>query len=168
MAEDEGVLLHEADLVTALLEAASPDVELIPAAEARLRHWLVEAGEDPGRVEREELRGRLRAALVELLAARALEPVTASRYRLTARGRELLRHRAEGIDESRLARFPEYRRWAEGRRVDGGADPRPEAFLAGMRAFAEGLAPDDNPYPPDSADFLAWEAGWTVARDGAR
>lgn len=168
MADPDDVLLHEADLMTALLEAASPDVELLPAAEAGLRHWLGEAGEDPAKVDWKEVHERLRAALVELLAARALEPVTASRYRITARGRELLRHRSEGIDESLLARFPEYRRWAESRRVDGEADPRHDAFLAGMQAFVEGLAPEDNPYPPDTADFLAWEAGWSVARDAVR
>jgi len=129
---EDGVLLQEADLVTALFEAASPDAELLAAAEARLRHWPEEAGGDSREVDWGEVGERLRAALVGLLAARALGPVTASRCWITARGRGLLRHRAEGIDGSLPARFPEYRRRVESRRIDGRPDPRHDAFLAGM------------------------------------
>ena len=166
MNDDEPILLHEGDLMIALLESAAPAESGFEAAEARLVERLREAGEDPGRVDWVEVRRRLKRAALQLVAAGALEPVTANRFRLTARGRQLLDEKAWGIDETVLMRFPEYREFVEARGGTGPADdPRQEAFVQGMQAFEAGLALTDNPWPFDTVDHLAWENGWFAARD---
>jgi restriction system protein len=53
------------------------------------------------------------------------------------------------------------------RRPEPKEDPHLSAFEAGLRAFNEGQSFGDNPHPTDSADHLAWECGWSEARDGA-
>jgi hypothetical protein len=47
-------------------------------------------------------------------------------------------------------------------------DPRPAAYDAGLQAFGEGRALDANPFASDTPDHLAWENGWSEARDGAK
>ena len=44
-------------------------------------------------------------------------------------------------------------------------DPRLPAFQAGMQAFAERRSIAENPHAFDSVDHLAWECGWSEARE---
>ncbi len=169
MNDDEPILLHEGDLMIALLESAAPGEDGFEAAERHLRHLLAEAGEEPERADWEEVRRRLKRCALQLLCAGALEAVTANRFRLTPRGRELLAGKTRGIDETVLMRFPEYRHFVE---TTGGLhaveDPRHDAFIAGMQAFEAGVQLTDNPHPFDTVDHLAWENGWFAARDHRR
>jgi len=164
---EEQTLLHDPDLMLALLRVAEPATDGLGAALVRLRHLREESGEaEP--VDWEEVKHRLERCARQLVAAGALEPVTANRFRLTPRGRELLAEAEHGIDETVLMRFPEYRAFLARTGGAGAADdPRHEAFIAGMEAFRAGLPPTANPHPFDTIDHLVWENGWFTARDEA-
>ncbi len=167
MTSEEETLLHDPDLMVALLRTAGPERDGIERAIAHLRRLREESGER-GPVEWEEVRRRLKRCALQLVAAGALEPVTGSRFRLTQRGRELLAEAERGIDETVLMRFPEYRAFlARTGGTEAADDPRRDAFVAGMEAFQAGLPPTANPHPFDSVDHLAWENGWFTARDEA-
>ncbi len=165
MTSEEQTLLHDPDLMVALLRSADPGRDGFEAALAWLRHLREESGE-AGAVDWKEVKRRLERCALQLVAAGALEPVTGNRFRRTPRGRELLEEAEQGIDETVLMRFPEYRAFvARTGGTDAADDPRHEAFIAGMEAFHAGLAPTANPHPFDSIDHLAWENGWFTARD---
>ncbi len=164
MTSEEQTLLHDPDLMLALLRSAGPERDAVETALARLRRLRQESGET-GEVDWEEVALRLRRCARQLVAAGALEPVTGSRFRLTARGRALLAEAEGGIDETVLMRFPEYRAYVARPAGSVAADPRHEAFVAGLEAFRAGLPPTANPHPFDSIDHLAWENGWFTARD---
>ena len=69
-------------------------------------------------------------------------------------------------DESVLLAFPEFRAYLtvlSPKRFED--DPRLPAFQAGMQAFAERCSLADNPHAFDSVDHLAWECGWSEARE---
>ena len=62
--------------------------------------------------------------------------------------------------------YPEFARYIRGldlRRT--GLDPRAGGYDQGFYAYWNGEGPADNPHPPDSADHLAWENGWSEALD---
>jgi hypothetical protein len=166
MGDDEPTLLHEQDLMLALLHAAADG----PATEREAVAWLsrlrVVAGEAP--VVDEETMGRLHRAVTALLAAGALTQDEPGRLRIAKRGRELLASSPQGVDETVLMRFPEFRAFIA---AAGGSaprdDPRAPAFDAGQLAFAAGKPHTANPFPFDSVDHLAWENGWSEARDEA-
>ena len=66
-------------------------------------------------------------------------------------------------------RFPDYAAYVARRAAPHHeADPRPEAFDAGMAAFGAGLSYAENPHAFDSVDHLAWQNGWSEACDEAR
>ena len=47
-------------------------------------------------------------------------------------------------------------------------DPRLAAYDAGLLAFGRGRPLDANPHATDTTDHLAWENGWSEARDAAK
>ncbi len=168
MDAEEPTLLHEPDLMAALLCSADPDRNILEAAESWLRQLLAQAGEDADRVDWKEVRRRLETCLVRLVRAGVLEPLTSVRYRLTARGRQLMEETGGAVDETALMAFPEYRAFvAEHQHRRTGDDREEDVFLLGMNAFRRGLSPLDNPFPSDTADHLAWENGWFAAHDEA-
>jgi restriction system protein len=114
----------------------------------------------------DELRQRLKRAAVLLQAAGAISDAPARRIRLTDLGSRLLASHPDGVDQSVLSELPEFRAWITAESAtEPIADPRLSAFTAGMRGFAEGLKISDNPHPFDHPDHLAWECGWSEARD---
>lgn len=163
--EDEPILLHEPDLMLAILRAAHEEPADLDAAMARLFANLAAAGESPPAAE-DELRRRLERAAFLLRGAGAIAPMGEDHFRLTERGARLLAEHPDGVDGSVLQALPEFRAFmAALARRQPEDDPHLPAFEAGMRAFAEGCALADNPHPFDSADHLAWECGWSEARD---
>ena len=67
------------------------------------------------------------------------------------------------------AQFPEFRAFVAGLSPTGSEDdPRLPAFQAGMQEFAEGRSIRRQSHAFDSADHLAWECGWSEAREGNR
>ena len=168
MDDDEPILLHEPDLMLALLRAARPGPATLDDAMARLHASLAQAHEPPPAAP-DELRQRLQDAAAMLLGAAALAPVGPSGFRLTQRGAQLLAQHPDGIDQSVLAGLPEFRAFIAGRSPDRAEqDPRVPAFNAGLLAFTQGRRNDANPHELDSADHLAWECGWSEARDDAK
>ncbi len=168
MDDDEPILLHEPDLMLALLRSASEGPAGIETALARLVQTRAVAGEPPPAVP-DELRQRLRDAAELLVGAEALTLAGDDRFQLTGRGARLLADYPDGVDQSVLHAFPEFRAYVAARlRQAPPDDPRLQVYDAGMQAHGLGLGNDANPHALDSADHLAWECGWSEARDRAQ
>lgn len=167
--DEEPILLHEPNLMRAILRAAQHGPAGRAEALAELMATLRTARE-PIPPDGGELEERLDEALRLLVGAAALAPEAAGRYRLTERGAELLARHPDGIDQTVLAADPEFRRFLARQHLaarGAGADEQQlDAYFAGMAAFAEGAPADANPYPADVSAHLAWENGWCEARDG--
>jgi restriction system protein len=165
MEDDEPALLHEPDLMLAILRAAHHAPASLDDAMARLQANLA-AAHEPLTEPEGDLRCRLERAALLLQGADAIAPVGDDRFRLTTRGARLLAEHADGVDDSVLCAFPEFRvfltRLSPKRFED---DPRLPAFQAGEQALAEGRSIADNPHAFDSVDHLAWECGWSEARE---
>jgi hypothetical protein len=187
MDDDEPILLHETNLMLAILRASRDGPAGLEAAMARLEANLA-AAREPAPADRGDLERRLREAGRLLEAARALAPAGPGRYRLTGRGERLLAEHPDGVDQSVLGRFAEFRQFLAERTSGTGSaggprqsgpyqrigphdDPRLDAYTDGMQAYREGKPLDANPYDGDSNGHLGWENGWCEARDtdtGAR
>lgn len=166
--EEEPILLHEADLMLAILRAAREAPASLDDAQTVLLAHLAAAREPLPAWFEAELRRRLGRAQARLAGARAIACPNGERYELTPRGSMLLETHPGGVDQSVLLGFPEFQAYlAAQARAEPKEDPHLPAFEAGVRAFNEGLAFADNPFASDSADHLAWECGWSEARDGA-
>lgn len=168
MDDEEPVLLHEQDLMLALLRATAAGPATIEDAVALLegvrRQARAAPADDPAL-----LRSRMADAAQALQAARCLERVGGERLRLTGRGRDLLAAEPGGIDETVLMRFPDYAAYVAGRAAPHHeADPRQDAFDQGAAAYVAGQSYAENPHALDSVDHLAWQNGWSVACDEAR
>ena len=166
--DEEPALLHEPDLMLAVLRAAGQGAAGPEEAAARLVANLAAAGEaapaDPA-----DLRRRLERAADLLAGAGALSPAGGGRFRLTRCGALLLAEHPDGVDVSVLEGLPVFRALVAGRaRRRPADDPCLPAYEAGVRAFAVGRPLDANPHDDDSADHLGWENGWCEACDEVR
>lgn len=169
-------LLHQVDLMLALLKVATDGHATLDDALARLKGNLRSVGE-ASPVPDSEIRGELARALDRLTQAVLLEPAGDGGFMITPRGMRTLADHPGGIDDSVLMRFPEFRafieqessRPAKGRAVFTGRtdDPRIIEYDQGYAAFHEGVALQSNPYEADRVMHLAWENGWCQARDDA-
>jgi restriction system protein len=165
MEDDEPALLHEPDLMLAILRAAHHAPASLDDAMARL-HARLAAAHEPLTVPEGDLRRRLERAALLLRGADAIALAGDDRFRLTARGARLLDEHPDGVDESLLCTFPEFRTFFTAlspKRFED--DPRLPAFQAGMQAFVQRRSIAENPHAFDSVDHLAWECGWSEARD---
>lgn len=160
-------LLHDADLMLALLRVG----EIRDASIADAAIWIVneldQAHERPP-VTGEEMVARLGTARLHLVKARLLEERGDGRFRTTARGRQALAEHCDGIDDSVLMEFDEFRDWL--RRRTAHADPEDccgDSFRDGYASQQSGQPHLANPHRQDTAHHLAWESGWFAARDEA-
>jgi hypothetical protein len=168
MDDDEPILLHEPDLMLAILRVARRQPARLDDALAELGANLEAAGE-PDPADPEDLRRRLREAARLLQAAAAIAPEETDRYRLTERGLRLIAEHPDGVDASVLEDYPEFRAFIRARsRGRPDDDPHLPAYIAGMDAFRAGQPSDANPFADDSSDHLAWENGWAEGRDSRR
>jgi hypothetical protein len=168
MDDDEPILLHEPDLMLAILKVARRRAARLDDALGELESNLKAAGE-PDPADPEDLRRRLREAARFLQAAAAIAPEGTECYRLTERGLRLITEHPEGVDASVLRDYPEFRAFIRARsRGQPDDDPHLPAYVAGMDAFRTGQPSDANPFADDSSDHLAWENGWTEGRDSRR
>jgi hypothetical protein len=166
---EEPVLLHEQDLMLAMLQAAAAAPASLDDALSRLERFRRQANEPPV-PDRDEIETRLRQVASALRSARALECSDDGTLRITESGRELLRRHPDGIDTSVLMELEPYRTAMELKAGPPDADlrssdPRPGAYDDGQRAFSCGRRFAQNPFASDSVDHLAWQNGWTEARD---
>ena len=162
---EERPLLHSADLMLALLRAGRREAATAEDAVRLLGHELAAAHEDDP-PDQAEMLSRLERARRHLAAARLLEMLDDSRFRITPRGRSMLRRHPDGIDDSLLmGSFPEYRQWLRRQAAPASAaDPRAAEFQHGWAAQREGTALADNPFALETAQHAAWADGWMEAQ----
>ncbi len=164
MDDDERPLLHEPDLMLAILRLAERG-EATPDACVGHLLALLEQARETAPVDRDELRERISEAAGKLARAHLIEAISDGRFQITARGSEMLAQHPEGIDESLLAQFAEY--WSAAGPEAEPAPPLPPEYEAGYAACRAGQSLADNPHPADSQAHLDWENGWCQARDDA-
>lgn len=164
---DDRVLLHEPDLMLAILRVAAQGegVGTLDDCVAHLRALLRQA-QEPTPDDEAALRQRLEEARRRLEHARLIAPVNGERFRITRRGRSVLLEHPQGVDDTVLMQFPEFRA------AIMPEDPRPAPpvtppadYERGYAAHLAGLGLADNPHPADSAAHLEWQNGWSQARD---
>lgn len=160
-------LLNRPALMLLALKAAEDGPASLDDCIARLKIDLAHARENPP-VNADEIAAALGAIRDELVAAALLVPAGEGRLALTGRGRDVLHEHPMGVDETVLMRFAEYRsfvrEFARRRTPD---DPRTARYNEGYAAYQAGLGLAENPFAPDTIDHLAWENGWSEARDDA-
>jgi hypothetical protein len=166
MERDESVLLHEPDLMLAVLRVAAASAGTLDACVEHLRA-LRERAEVEHRVPEACVRAQLKAITARLDRARLLEWPKASRFRITARGRQVLADHPSGVDGSVLVRL-ETPGVADGTPHEAPlAEAQALAYDLGYQAYGEGLSFADNPLPADARGHLDWQNGWSQARDDA-
>lgn len=160
-------LLNRPALMLLALKAAEERPASLDDCIERLKLDLARARENPP-VHADEIAAALGAVRDELVAAALLIPAGEGRLALTGRGRDVLHEHPMGVDETVLMQFAEYRafilEFARRRTLD---DPRAARYSEGYSAYQAGLGLADNPFSPDTIDHLAWENGWSEARDDA-
>jgi restriction system protein len=169
-------LLHKADLMLTLLKVAAQGPASLEDAIERLKQNLNSVGESPP-VSDEEFRTHLSDVREHLVQAVLLAPLDDGRLAITPRGMQALSDHPGGIDDSVLMDYPEFRAFVEARaghpmKTVGdenppGDDPQIAEFDRGIAAFNDGLDINDNPYSRDTPMHIAWESGWSEAKDDA-
>jgi hypothetical protein len=167
-------LLHEADMMLTLLRVAAKGPATVDDALARLKTNLDSIGETFPVADAEILPhlARMREHLAKALL---LAEAEGGRFTLTPRGEAALRDHPNGIDDSVLMDYPEFRDFIEtraghpmktvGDKDAPGDDPRIVEFDQGFAAFRDGLDINDNPHSRDTPMHIAWESGWSEAKD---
>ena len=166
MERDDSVLLHEPDLMLAVLRVAAARAGTLDACIDQLRE-LRACAEVEHRVPEADVRARLQAITAKLNRASLIEWRRPSRFRITARGRQVLADHPSGVDDSVLMRLEEPSA-ALGTPDDAPAAPvAASAYDAGYEAYGDRLSFADNPHPPDARAHLDWQNGWSQAHDDA-
>jgi hypothetical protein len=165
MERDEPPLLHEPDLMLAVLRVAAARSATLDACIDHLR-TLRACARVEQLVPEDEVRSRLEAVTAKLDRASLIERAAANGFRITARGRKVLSDHPDGVDESVLLQFKEARA-APGRRDENHEmlQPARSEYEAGYEAYGDGYGLADNPHPLDARAHLDWQNGWSQARD---
>ncbi|EWY38528.1 hypothetical protein N825_12010 [Skermanella stibiiresistens SB22] len=167
-------LLHEADMMLTLLRVAAKGPATLDDALDRLKTNLASVG-GTFPVTDAEILPHLSRMREHLIAALLLEEFEHGRVAITPRGERALAEHPSGIDDSVLMAYPEFRDFIKARaghpmktvgdKNPPGDDPRPVEFDQGFVAFREGLDINDNPHSRDTSMHIAWENGWSEAKD---
>jgi hypothetical protein len=105
---------------------------------------------------------RLTEAARHLLEAGLLVE-TGHGFAATKRGAQLLHQNPQGVDDTVLERFIEFRRYMAEDKTHGSAAEPTRDYKSGFTRFREGANLADNPYSRDTAAFQEWNAGWFEA-----
>ena len=161
----ESPLLSYPNLMLIVLKAASRGEATLEDCVEDLRQRLAEAHERSA-AGRAAIIGQLETCRSHLMIAKLLEPAGSGRFRLTARGRDMLAANPTGVDDSALMQFAEFRRYIEqAQRHPAPDNPRTREYDEGANAFRGGQDLSANPYEPDTIKHQAWENGWYGALD---
>lgn len=169
---DEAPLLHEPDLMLAVLRVAAVKSGTLDDCIGHLR-MLRRCARVAEPIPEAEVRAALRTAQAKLQRAKLIEVPEPGRFCITARGQQVLEDNPDGVDDSVLAQLPELRPLnghhvaeAEPERASIVARQAPNTdYQRGFEAFLAGVSLADNPHPPDVRACLDWENGWSQARD---
>jgi hypothetical protein len=147
MERDESVLLHEPDLMLTVVRVAAASAGTLDACVEHLRA-LRERAEVEHRVPEAYVRAQLKAITARLDRARLIEWPKASRFRITARGREVLADHPSGVDDGVLVgsrrRAPPMARRTKRR----GSERRPAPTIRVIRHSAPAWASPTIHTPP--------------------
>ena len=169
---DDSPLLHEPDLMLAVLRVAAAKTGTLDDCIEHLRR-LRQSAQINEPLPEATVRAMLGTAAAKLHRARLIEAPAPGRFRITARGREVLDDNPDGVDDTVLMQLPEFRP-VNGHSAIAPAVPRAPAasqrapdtgYQSGFEAFLAGISLADNPHPPDVRAYLDWENGWSQARD---
>ena len=105
---DEAPLLHEPDLMLAVLRVGSQG-DATPCACVEHLRRLREQAHEPPVVPEADVRAGLEAVMCKLARAKLIERLPQSGFRTTARGREVLAANPRGVDDTVLMQFDEFR-----------------------------------------------------------
>jgi hypothetical protein len=162
---DDAPLLHEPDLMLAVLRVAAAGSGTLDACVAHLRA-LRRCAKVDQLVPEADIRRRLQAVAAKLDRARLIERPAANGFHITARGRQALADYPGGIDDGVLMKLEGINgRIRHGEAPQGTGLPSCSEYDVGYDAFGEGLGLADNPYPLDARGHLDWQNGWSQARD---
>jgi restriction system protein len=169
---DEAPLLHEPDLMLAVLRVAAVKTGTLDDCIAHLRA-LRQCAQLEEPMPEAEVRAMLETAEAKLRRAGLIEAPAPGRFRITARGRQVLDDNPDGVDDTVLMQLPEFRPVnghslsAAAAAAAAAAAPRASNadYHGGFEAFLAGASLADNPHPPDVRAYLDWENGWSQARD---
>lgn len=160
-------LLNDPDLMLTVLRTAAGRGATLDDCLAAVHAALAEAGEAPP-VGVAAVRARLEQVRRHLAAAGLIRPATGEPFRITDRGRAMLASHPDGVDDTVLMQFPEFRALIRAAaRPAGHDDPHRADYEDGYLACQAGLPLSANPHPPDRVEHLMWENGWCQARDDA-
>jgi restriction system protein len=162
---DETPLLHEPDLMLAVLRVAAGRAGTLDACIDQLR-TLRDCARVRHRVPEAAVRARLATVTAKLDRAGLIELSAGRPFRITPRGRKLLADHPGGIDDSVLMQVDEARVPSGDESAGPDAPVRSQAD-AGYDAYGDGLTLADNPHPFDTRAHLDWQNGWSQARDEA-
>jgi hypothetical protein len=169
---DEAPLLQEPDLMLAVLRVAAVKAGTLDDCIDHLR-TLRQCAQIYEPMPEAEVRARLEAAEAKLRRAGLIEAPAPGRFRITARGQQVLDANPDGVDDTVLIQLPEFRP-VNGHAGTAAAVPAAPAaaqrtadteYHRGFEAFLAGVGLADNPHPPDVRAYLDWENGWSQARD---
>jgi hypothetical protein len=169
---DESPLLHEPDLMLAVLRVGAVKTGTLDDCIDHLRR-LRQSAKINEPLPEAKVRAMLETAAAKLHRARLIETPAPGRFRITARGREVLNDNPDGVDDSVLMQLPEFRP-VNGHSALAPAVPRAPAasqrppdtdYQSGFEAYLAGISLADNPHPSDVRSYLDWENGWSQARD---
>jgi restriction system protein len=168
MEREESFLLHEPDLMLAVLRVAAAGSGTLDACIEQLRR-LRRCAQVRELVAEAEVRARLEGVLEKLARAHLIDQPTAGAWRITPRGRRMLAEHPEGVDDSVLIPFRPVRSAGEGAAEPHEAPNPPRShYDLGYEAYGSGDGLADNPHPADVRAALDWENGWSQARDDER
>jgi hypothetical protein len=169
---DDSPLLHEPDLMLAVLRVGAAQSGTLDDCIDHLR-LLRQSAQIDEPIPEAEVRARLHRVLAKLHRARLIEALAPGRFRITARGRQILADNPDGVDDTVLMRLPEFR--SVNGHTDPGASSRSAPVRAeraptidyhrGYEACLAGANIADNPHPRDVRAYLDWANGWSQARD---
>jgi restriction system protein len=161
---DESPLLHEPDLMLAMLRVAAAQAGTLDDCVEHLRALRRSAQVDE-LVPEAEVRARLETVQATLRRAGLIEFGARGRFRITARGRKVLAENPDGVDATVLMRLDEVRP-LNGHRAATAHQRAPSTdYQRGYGAYLTGAGLAENPYPRDVRAYLDWENGWSQARD---
>ena len=169
---DDSPLLHEPDLMLAVLRVAAVKSGTLEDCIDHLR-LLRQTAQIDEPIPEIEVRARLHTVLAKLHRARLVETPAPGRFRITARGRRVLADNPDGVDDTVLMQLPEFRS------TNGHAGPQASSrsgptrteraptvdYHRGYEAGLVGANLADNPHPRDVRAYLDWANGWSQARD---